>query len=633
MEQHQTETAPLTNSTEGSTQSSATPRTPEQRVSQPALNMAEAIQQQRSDNNPDQVLEQVAKEQPNSTKPINPPGIPLSITQIEEGKRLIAAGDKGEKQSVSRLGLNPQQQDDLIAAVRNYQAQVEPLRVDKTLSLEEQARQGKAAAAAHGVAVHASTAAGKNLDTASKTIIGSDSLKQTKVQRPDTTRTEQDETRMVHGPDGVFIPEQQVDNAQKAEIGRVTIGNMEIPVYSEMELSSLSRANEITHQPTGHAENLQELQAIIGGMESLNRESFSDDDVYNQGLAVVMREMGYWDSARPVTDEEGAIVDGKIVKTEIIKPEVVRPSAAELQEAWRLMDGTSRGKVMEMLAYLQDYQAVATGNLEPYQMAMPESRKAEINSKVNWSSLIGETQANRAVYEKQRDEDLRIITEEMSSLSPSEIQQEIEEFTRPITLIEEDRRIQRIQAKAIAETVGKMVEVGRAHGLGELLEMASYYYGGFRAGTYPDKDRFSSLPRIARFNLDDIKQISRSAVAAVRPVKLNEAKLFIAFQTGNKFAELPVESRIEFMAHEYQHILDYNSGLIPAQESQDLEKSAITEMNAFAFQYEIYKLLKRYFPALTSPSADFFGERLKEGQASALRSALNYAQIIRDRQS
>jgi hypothetical protein len=115
-----------------------------------------------------------------------------------------------------------------------------------------------------------------------------------------------------------------------------------------------------------------------------------------------MQESKYLEVNTPFTIENGAVdlATGEVTPIEIIASNeestaVTRPTPEQLKQAETDMLSTSHGKIMDMLAYLKDYEAVASGKMEPYHALMPQSKLMELKRK-SWFEAKEETKPDSA---------------------------------------------------------------------------------------------------------------------------------------------------------------------------------------------------------------------------------------------
>ncbi|MCX6783806.1 MAG: hypothetical protein NT141_01930 [candidate division WWE3 bacterium] len=170
----------------------------------------------------------------------------------------------------------------------------------------------------------------------------------------------------------------------RTKVGGNKTDEIEIKLATAEDLQIVERAAWITYTAE-RAHSLAEVKSLSAQVQEIAKQDFEDDNIYDAATAVVMQEAQFIAAATPLTIENGATISGqKPVNIEVSNPNETlptRPTTEELAAAWEQIDHTTRGKLGEVLAYLQDYEAVATNHFEPYQVGMPDSRRRELGRK------------------------------------------------------------------------------------------------------------------------------------------------------------------------------------------------------------------------------------------------------------
>lgn len=182
----------------------------------------------------------------------------------------------------------------------------------------------------------------------------------------------------------------------------VDIHGIEIANLTETEAELTERAANVVYYSGEKAQSIDEIRGLITQLETLNAREFPDDAKFDRAVGVFMQESKYLEVNTPFTLENGAVdlATGKVTPIEIIASDeeraaVTRPTPEQLKQAETDMLSTSHGKIISMLAYLKDYEAVASGKMEPYHALMPQSKLMELKRK-SWFEAKEETKPDSA---------------------------------------------------------------------------------------------------------------------------------------------------------------------------------------------------------------------------------------------
>lgn len=191
-------------------------------------------------------------------------------------------------------------------------------------------------------------------------------------------------------------PEEKIDTivptedseAESPQNRTINVHGVEITGLSEGEAVVTERAANVVYYSGEKAQSLEEVRELIAQLETLNAREFLDDDKFDKAVSVFMQESRYLQVNTPLVIENGAVdlETGKTTPIEIIVSEeernsVTRPTPEQIKQAEKDMLETSHGRIMDMLAYLKDYEAVASGKMEPYHALMPKERLMELKRK------------------------------------------------------------------------------------------------------------------------------------------------------------------------------------------------------------------------------------------------------------
>ncbi len=182
-------------------------------------------------------------------------------------------------------------------------------------------------------------------------------------------------------------PEVTPQNENKQDKS-VEIHGVEIANLTETEAELTERAANVVYYSGEKAQSLEEIRGLINQLETLNAREFPDDAKFDKAVDVFMQESKYLEVNMPFTIENGAVdlTTGKVTPIEIIasneeRTAITRPTPEQLKQAEIDMLSTSHGRIMDMLAYLKDYEAVASGKMEPYHALMPQNKLMELKRK------------------------------------------------------------------------------------------------------------------------------------------------------------------------------------------------------------------------------------------------------------
>lgn len=182
----------------------------------------------------------------------------------------------------------------------------------------------------------------------------------------------------------------------------VDIHGVEISNLTETEAEFTERAANVVYYSGEKAQSIEEIRGLIVQLETLNAREFPDDAKFDKAVGVFMQESEYLEVNTPFTIENGAVdlATGEVAPIEIIASDekraaVTRPTPEQLKQAETDMLSTSHGRIMDMLAYLKDYEAVASGKMEPYHALMPQSKLMELKRK-SWFEAKEETKPDSA---------------------------------------------------------------------------------------------------------------------------------------------------------------------------------------------------------------------------------------------
>jgi len=185
----------------------------------------------------------------------------------------------------------------------------------------------------------------------------------------------------------------------------VSVNGVEIAELTETEATLTERAASVVYYSGEKAQSLEEIRELITQLETLNAREFPDDDKSDKAVDVFMEESRYIQVSTPFIVENGAVdlATGKSTPIEVSssdeeKNAVMRPTLDQLKQAETDMLNTGHGKILEMLTYLKDYEAVASGKMEPCHAWIPQSTLMELKRKSwfdkDWFGTQTETEQN-----------------------------------------------------------------------------------------------------------------------------------------------------------------------------------------------------------------------------------------------
>ena len=176
----------------------------------------------------------------------------------------------------------------------------------------------------------------------------------------------------------------------------VNVRGAEITGLNGREEAAVDRAAYVVYFSGERARSLGELRGLIEQFEILNAREFPDDTEFDKAVGVFMQESKYLRVNTPLIIENGAVdlATGKETQIEILSSEeeqnsVERPIPEQLKQADKDLLETSHGRITDMLAYLKDYEAVASGKMEPYHACMSKKRFMELKRKSRFEETAG----------------------------------------------------------------------------------------------------------------------------------------------------------------------------------------------------------------------------------------------------
>ncbi len=168
----------------------------------------------------------------------------------------------------------------------------------------------------------------------------------------------------------------------------VDIQGVEIANLTETEAELTERAANVVYYSGEKAQSLEEIRGLITQLETLNAREFPDDEKFDEAVGVFMQESRYIEVNTPIIMENGAVdlETGRVMPIEIIASDeeraaVTRPAAAQLKQAEAAMLNTGHGRIMYMLNYLKDYEAVASGKMESHHALISQRKLMELKRK------------------------------------------------------------------------------------------------------------------------------------------------------------------------------------------------------------------------------------------------------------